>query len=192
MADDLEYWTVIGDVARIHFWKHTEEKADLVEQILENYELPHPLTGEVVPVFTVVNREEMDSGIDEVVGQLGGFAEDGIPGNKRGALYSEWMIDGVAPPYAKARWPHLFVFVNGRFSFPLRFQNISPQESAFVASHNGLATTWIPIALSGPGIRPGNYMERSTLSDIAPTLYHLLGLRAPEHVDGNIMSWVLE
>jgi predicted AlkP superfamily pyrophosphatase or phosphodiesterase len=48
--------------------------------------------------------------------------------------------------------------------------------------------THVPIAFFLPGIRPARIEERVTTVDIAPTVASLLGLKAPETVDGRDLS----
>jgi len=48
--------------------------------------------------------------------------------------------------------------------------------------------THVPIAFLLPGVRPARIEERVTTADIAPTLASLLGLTAPDTVDGSDLS----
>ena len=49
----------------------------------------------------------------------------------------------------------------------------------------------VPLILSGPGIRPGVYAEPVAIVDIAPTLAHMLGLTAPNALEGIILEHVI-
>src|SRR5206468_1843669 len=65
-------------------------KSARIESILESYEVFDPIQGAMTRPFIVINRDEMDAGVDNVEGP---FARDGIAGNRLGELYSEWSID---------------------------------------------------------------------------------------------------
>ena len=70
-----------------------------------------------------------------------------------------------------------------------------------------LSLTWLPTAtaqastshktqnvilvMRGPGIRAGAYNSTSRLVDIVPTLYRLLGVVPPAHVDGRVLDEIL-
>lgn len=49
----------------------------------------------------------------------------------------------------------------------------------------------VPLILRGPGIRPGVYAEPVAIVDIAPTLAHMLGLTAPNALEGIILEHVI-
>jgi predicted AlkP superfamily pyrophosphatase or phosphodiesterase len=166
-------------------------KSAQIEAILEAYEHPHPVLGGAVKPFVVINRAEMDSGIDGVEGR---YMWDGVAGNRRGELYSEWCIDGPRTSLPRVRWPDLFIF--NRHSFQnamLRADALTPTTigSPFHGHHGSPTTAKVMLALRGPGIVPGVYDTSATLADIAPTLYRLLGLSAPAHVDGRVLNEIL-
>ncbi len=46
------------------------------------------------------------------------------------------------------------------------------------------ASTRVPLILAGPGVDPGVRQDLAELTDLAPTIYGLLGLAAPEGMDG--------
>jgi arylsulfatase A-like enzyme len=46
------------------------------------------------------------------------------------------------------------------------------------------------LILSGPAIK-GSMLTDAAIEDVAPTVYHLLGLPVPRMVDGNVLSQAL-
>ncbi|WP_432352018.1 alkaline phosphatase family protein [Sporosarcina sp. A2] len=65
--------------------------------------------------------------------------------------------------------------------------NIAAEPTMELGSHGGdpERPRLRPILYaSGPGISPGELSDRITMTDIAPSLYDLLGLQAPDFVDG--------
>lgn len=187
---DLEMIIAVGSLGYLYLTDPA--LSDEVEASLEGFTTVHPVTGATVNPFIVIDRAEMDSGIDSVIGQFGG---DGIAGNRRGEMYSEWNIDYPVTGFSKVRWPDLWIFTRDRLEL---FRHINPLinggvvHTPLMASHGTPESSWIPLALRGPGIRNGVYNEPVTLVDVAPTLYHLLDLPQPDHVDGQaIMSALL-
>jgi predicted AlkP superfamily pyrophosphatase or phosphodiesterase len=163
-----------------------------VQALLEAYEVQDPVRGTMVKPFLVVDRDEMDSGIDGVEGR---FTTDGLPGNRRGALYSEWSIDQPSPDQTKVRWPDLFFFTRRPFhTVPTRASLDGPNWAGlpFQGDHGSSSTADVVLAASGPGIRPGVYISPASLTDIAPTLYRLLGVAAPANVDGRVLDEILD
>ena len=61
----------------------------------------------------------------------------------------------------------------------------------FNGQHGSRLSADVILAMSGPGIAPGVYDGAATLADISPTLYRLLGISAPAHVNGNVLEEVL-
>jgi hypothetical protein len=166
-------------------------KAPQIEAILEQHEEDDPVTHARVRPFIVINRAEMDSGVDNVEGP---FGLDGVAGNHRGELYSEWSINGIDNGVPRVRWPDLFTF--NRFHFQnalIRSDGVSGSQtgSQFNGHHGSLGAAEVLLALRGPGIQAGPYDGASTLADLAPTLYRLLGIVAPAHVDGRVLEEVL-
>lgn len=162
-----------------------------IEAILEAHEEFHPVREEWVKPFVVVNRDEMDSGFDAAAGQ---FAEDGVAGNRRGELYSEWCVDAPSTGVPRVRWPDLFLFTRDHFqNARLRSASVAPSKigAIFNGRHGWRDSLDVMLMISGPGIRPGAYPSRARLIDIAPTLYRLLGATAPAHVDGRVLEEIL-
>jgi predicted AlkP superfamily pyrophosphatase or phosphodiesterase len=165
--------------------------APQIEAILQQHVENDPVLKTPVHPFIVLNRAEMDSGVDDVEGPM---AADGISGNLRGELYSEWSIDGTDTSVPKVRWPDLFIFT--RFNYQntlIRSNDISPSRSGspFNGHHGSRGTSHVILSVSGPGLRPGAYGDVATLADLAPTLYRLLGIAPPGHVDGKPLLGVL-
>lgn len=186
LAEDIVELVSIGEHALIF-----SDKAQRIEEILEGYEVRHPVWGRKFRPFLVINREEMDSGHDPLWGD---FALDGIPFNKKGELYSEWNIDFPVDDNSKVSWPDLFVFSSGRMSLTtvLDWAFKRGGKAIWRGTHGSPATLWIPLGMRGPGIRPGFYEETARISDIAPTLYRLLGISPIGDLDGRVMEWIIE
>ncbi|PYQ11277.1 MAG: hypothetical protein DMF80_22095 [Acidobacteria bacterium] len=166
-------------------------KSRQVEAVLEAYPAFDPVEGKMVNPFIVINREEMDSGIDNVEGP---FAKDAVPGNREGELYSEWCIDVPALDNSKARWPDLFVFTRSHFRTVLSTSSLSSSSlsgTPMTGVHGSRRSAEVILVMSGPGIQPGVYGSEASLADIAPTLYRLLGVTAPGNVNGRVLDEIL-
>jgi predicted AlkP superfamily pyrophosphatase or phosphodiesterase len=50
----------------------------------------------------------------------------------------------------------------------------------------------VPVILMGPGIKPGKYINRAAVNDIAPTLATLLEIETPSGSSGRVLSEALE
>jgi hypothetical protein len=107
---DVERIANRGETAHIHLTDPTKSTA--AEAILESYEVFDPVEQEMVKPFIVISRGEMDGGVDGVDRAA---TEDGVMGNREGALYSEWSIDEPNSDNAKVRWPDLFIFTRRHF-----------------------------------------------------------------------------
>jgi hypothetical protein len=130
----------------------------------------------------------MDSGVDAATGLL---LEDGLAGNQRGEIYSEWSIDAPRPDIPRVRWPDLFLFNRERFQNKLtRTDDLDGGLFGLVFNghHGSPQANRITMALAGPRIVAGVYDTPATLADVLPTLYPLLGLLPPAHVDGQPLS----
>ncbi|RMH12155.1 MAG: hypothetical protein D6701_13910 [Gemmatimonadetes bacterium] len=46
---------------------------------------------------------------------------------------------------------------------------------------------WVPVIFYGPGVEPGRTDERVSTVDVAPTLAHLVGVPAPDDLDGRVI-----
>ncbi len=50
-----------------------------------------------------------------------------------------------------------------------------------------------PLVIAGPGIKKGIVMNKAVnLSDVAPTISHLIGIRHPKHSQGRVLEEILE
>jgi len=133
--------------------------------------------------FAVITPEEMDSGYDSVLGR---FGRDGGP--LRGELYSEWLIDYPVEDTSKVVWPHLFILSTHRFQL-LNTTDVIPD---MIGGHSGMLSTLVLHAVRGPELAQGSFEEGDTsLVDIAPTLYEVLGWTAPGNVDGRVLTEIL-
>ena len=191
VAGDIDIIRSVGTLAWVYL--ADDQRADEFEDFLQGFTMYHSIQRKFVNPFIVINQSEMDSGVDDMVGN---FGEDGIGGNKRGELYSEWCIDQPVPDNSKTDWPDLWVFTRDRFNlrlgdWPFVDHPYEDENRLFVASHGSTNSTWIPLAIHGPGINPGVYRERVTLADIVPTLYQFLGVPLPLHTDGRVIGSIL-
>lgn len=177
-----------------------------LEQYLQDYTINYRNTGQPVHPYIVINRAEMDSGIDDIIGPFangGGGAFD-----KRGELYSAWCIDKAAPEPVdpmnpeKARWPDLLLFTTARIPAPLDDAKPIPLPGVhyYIGGHGNLDTTIVPLALHSPGLVPIELdtpgTEQPTLADITPTICRAMGWTIPETVfnqfDGRVLDEIFQ
>lgn len=62
----------------------------------------------------------------------------------------------------------------------------------FVGHHGSRSTADVLLGMSGPGIQTGRFDPPASLAAIVPTLYRLLGLSVPAHVDGKVLDPILQ
>ncbi|GAB4159292.1 MAG: hypothetical protein Fur0021_30050 [Candidatus Promineifilaceae bacterium] len=169
-----------AELGNIFLWDPND--APLVAAALEAYTTVHPITGETVHPFVVLTQDEMASGVDNVIGQ---FARPGD--GKRGELYSEWLIEYPVEDNSKVVWPDLIIFAQERYEIIVPNVNYP-----VVGGHSGQTTASLLLMMRGPGIENGVYTEGDTsLVDIMPTLYELLGWDPPKNVDGRVLTEAL-
>jgi predicted AlkP superfamily pyrophosphatase or phosphodiesterase len=189
IEDDIERMSNRGAMSFIALTDPTKSRQ--VEDVLQSYEAFDPVEGQMVRPFVVINRAEMDSGIDDVEGA---FAKDGVMGNREGELYSEWCIDVPDPGNTKVRWPDLFIFTRNHFRTVLSASSLSSRSEAgtpMTGVHGSPRTGEIVLIMGGPGIQPGVYGAEASIADIAPTLYRLLGVTPPGNVNGRALDEIL-
>jgi predicted AlkP superfamily pyrophosphatase or phosphodiesterase len=185
--NDVERMVNRGDIAHIDLRDPTKSRG--IEAALESYQVFDPVENKMVKPFIVINRDEMDSGIDDVDGPT---AKDGLPGNKRGELYSEWNIDLATADNTKVKWPDLFIFLRDHFRTKISTKLSSSSDGPPLNGvHGSRSSAEVVLVASGPGIQPGVYAGAASLADIAPTLYRLLGVTAPDNVDGRVLDEIL-
>jgi arylsulfatase A-like enzyme len=173
-------------------WCTDPAKVPTIEKVLEEYTVNDPELGATRPL-TVINRQEMMDGED--------FGANGRVLPKE--LYSEYWINHQNEPDGHL-WPDLFVFPLNRYNICTHGQvlaggfnptgvtlgNIPDSvQMGFPAYHGGLSTGRIPLVLKAPagypGYRPGGESAQEVwISDIAPTIYEIMGWSAPGCVDG--------
>jgi arylsulfatase A-like enzyme len=184
---DVEWMTNRGESGFIALAEPAQR--DRIESLLQAYQAFDPVHGTMVRPFVVINREEMDSGIDDVGGR---FVEDGVTGNRSGELYSEWSIDAPSSDNSKVRWPDLFVFTGKHFQTGLSQSGLDAQSWApYNGVHGSRQSSEVVLMMGGPGIQTGVYGTDASLADIAPTLYHLLDIGAPGNVNGRVLDEIL-
>ncbi len=187
--DDIEYMLSRHSVTFLYLTD--PQKSSAIAAALESYETFDPILKTNVHPFIAIELDEMESGIDNVAGHV---LEDGITGNERGELYSEWAVEFPAPDASKVRWPHLMVFNRFRHQNALvgtqKLTKAVPGPST-IGTHASFSSVSVPLLMRGAGIASGVYPEDVTLADIVPTLYQLLGLTAPPNVDGKVLGQIL-
>jgi len=185
--DDVERMVNRGDIAHIDL--RDPSKSNRIEAALESYEVFDPVENRMVKPFIVINRDEMDSGIDGVDGAM---ATDGVMGNRRGELYSEWNIDLPTADNTKIKWPALFIFMRDHFRTTITTKLSAASDGPPLNGvHGSRSSAEVILSMTGPGIQPGVYAGAASLADIAPTLYRLLGVTAPGNVDGRVLDEIL-
>jgi predicted AlkP superfamily pyrophosphatase or phosphodiesterase len=173
-----------------HVFMSDPTKTAEVEAILESYEQLDPVEGRTVRPLLAINRAEMDTGVDAVSGPFGG---DGLGGNHRGELYSEWSIEAPVTDNSKVRWPDLFVFTRGHFRTEVTSEvSQSGSGAPMTGVHGAPSSADVIAGLAGPGIRAGTHDQPATLADLGATLFALLGGRAPSTADGQVLHGILE
>jgi hypothetical protein len=193
----LEGGIVEADIERIvnrgqlgHIALTDPAKSRRVESLLESYEAFDPVQRRMVRPIMVVNRQEMDSGVD---GGEGLIAQDGVAGDRRGELYSEWSIDAPRSEKPRVRWPDLFLFLRGHFVTRITSNLVSRDghEVPINGVHGAPSSAELLLVASGPGIRPGAYAGPATPADLGATLFRLLGVDRPRSVDGRVLDEIL-
>ena len=164
-------------------WLADPSYATAIEEALESHVVEHPVLGKEVNPIAILNREEMETGVDGVLGPVAQSA-----GPRRSELYSEWYADFPEDDNTKPVWPDIMGFVR------YHYQGVyTTNKAPFIGGHGGIGWVQsIPLIFRGPGIKTGVFTETAYLVDIAPTLYRLLGWTTPENVDGRILSEILE
>jgi len=108
------------------------------------------------------------------------------------------MVDEVIPgdtvvhgPYA-SRSADLHLVMDGyrAIAFPLfaadrRIVTRQIRGDSGCHRRHGVLIAW------GHGIRPGKPLEAARIHDLAPTILHLLGLRVPDDMDGQVLTEAL-
>lgn len=155
-----------------------------IEALLESYTMYHRVKGTMVHPFLVISREEMDSGVDSVFGR---FARDG--GEKRGEMYSEWLIDYPVDDNSKVVWPDLFVFP----MYHLQLTRSRPDMLENVVGGHSSITTWNALmVLKSPDFLQGTfYPYDASIVDVIPTVYEAMGWTPPDNVDGHSLLQLL-
>lgn len=159
--------------------------SDAIEAVLESYTMYHRVLDEIVHPFVVINKEEMDTGVDSAIGR---FGRDG--GEKRGEMYSEWLIDYPVDDNSKVVWPDLFVFP----VYHLQLSRSRPDMlENVVGGHSSVTTQNALLMLKGPDFLQGTfYPPDVTITDIVPTIYEALGWTSPENVDGWVIQQIMK
>jgi len=167
------------------FLRHKDdpEMAAALEKAMEEYTMENPVTGNIENPITVLNQEEMKTGIDNYTGKRVTFPEE---------VYSEYYVK-----YGKEgdlRWPDFLLLIDKYYQFPTLGAGLAnvgasqikvPPVHLFIGGHGSLSTQSALMAIRGPGIPVGEIVPGETFaSDLVPTLYRLEGYKIPEAVQG--------
>ena len=162
-----------------HLYLSDPAYASPIQQALRNYTVYHPVWGKEIQPFVVLNRQEMGTGIDAVIGRVAASKDP-----KRAELYSEWYMDHPVQDTSKPRWPDLTCFMIGGYQ-GVSQRGVNPP----VGGHGGIGPVQeIAILIHGPGIQKRVFTNPAYLVDILPTLCTLLGWDIPENVDGRVLG----
>ncbi len=187
-----------GGGTEINFiWCDDAAKLQAIEEILEGYTVDDPELGPVQPL-TVINREEMLSGVD--YGDLGHV--------RPMELYSEYWVAHPDEPDGHL-WPDLCIFPLYNYNqaahgailsgaanpVGITLGNIPDNvQLGFPGAHGGLQTVHMPLIFKAPAgwpaYAPGTVIaDEVEVGDIAPTIYQILGWEPPACVDGEPLPY---
>ena len=142
----------------------------------------HSVLQREVNPLVVITQEEMLSGIDSVLGRIGRDGEA-----LRGESYSEWLIDYPVTDNSKVVWPHMCIHTLYRFQI-LKVSEWPHQ----LGGHSHMPEMPSLLAIKGPEFAQGIFnVQDTSLVDVVPTLYEILGWRTPGNVDGRVLTEVL-
>ena len=103
---------------------------------------------------------------------------------KREDLFSGPFAAEAPDLYFAPTDPRVAVFGDFEFSSNRMLEPVSP---AISAQHRMDGV----LAVHGPGIRSGERLEDVRIEDVAPTVYHLLGMDVPDDLDGRVLESAL-
>ena len=155
-----------------------------LEDALENWQVKNPLTGQLECPIYVYNREELKTGIDQKTGQAWLLPRE---------YYSEYYIEHAQP--GEQVWADLFIMTKPNYKLSLSGFGLGnlgitnlpfslPRRGYFIGSHGSLETQTALLMVSVPGKPTAVNPAHVYASDVAPTIYHLLGWPIPPSVDG--------
>lgn len=177
-----EDYDAYGGGGVLYLWDVDPARETEFETLLEQAQSITP--GEVTNPWVVMNRAEMETGIDVFSGRSMAIPRE---------LYSEYFAEFRQSD--EQIWPSFFMFLDGKWQSEYLFLQAGEDAEwgrLFVGSHGGPETQHIPIISHGPGFTPGQVVtDVVSVSDITPTIYHLLGWPVPSNVDGNILPDVV-
>lgn len=99
----------------------------------------------------------------------------------------EFAPDLVLEPALDRGYSYTFLSSGGRPGEPLRKLSPSERLGAKGGSMNGSHRPDGLFILAGAGARPGVRLEGAQITDVAPTLLHLLGAPLPGDLDGRVL-----
>lgn len=171
---------------------YSRDKSNLpaIESVLEDYTVDDPVKGKIHPMV-VYNRTEMKSGKD---------ARTGMQVLPR-EFYSDYWVGQDAEGADTMKWPDLVVYVTDKYytriyadtatsganAVGIKAEVSLPAELSLMATggHISFDTRHVPLIFKAPGVQAGARVTQAVhLTDIAPTIYGILGWTTPSYVDG--------
>jgi hypothetical protein len=172
----------VGMISRRHPDADPAMLRDL-EDTLEGWQVKNPLTGERECPIIVYNLEEMKTGVDRKTGQAWLLPRE---------YYSEYYVEHRQP--GDEVWADLFIMTKPNYKLTLAgfglgnlgmsFPFTLPRRGYFIGTHGSLETQPALLIVSVPGKTAAVNPAKVYASDVAPTLYRLLGWPIPASVDG--------
>jgi len=174
-----------GSVGAVYLRREDPDVLQAVEAALETWRVKNPLSGEAECPVYVFNREEMRSGRNPRDPEVSMLPRE---------YYSEYFIEHRQP--GEQMWPHLLVL--GKPHYEFKVQNFGlgnlglrktrlrlPERGWMTGGHGSFETRSALLVLRGPRIPRGVAREEKVYcSDVAPSLYRLMGWPVPDSVDG--------
>jgi len=180
LGDAVRSFGAYGNKANVFLWD--QDYTEAIETTLENFTMYHSVLQREVNPLVVITQEEMLSGIDSVLGRIGRDGEA-----LRGESYSEWLIDYPVTDNSKVVWPHMCIHTLYRFQI-LKVSEWPHQ----LGGHSHMPEMPSLLAIKGPEFAQGIFnVQDTSLVDVVPTLYEILGWRTPGNVDGRVLTEVL-
>jgi predicted AlkP superfamily pyrophosphatase or phosphodiesterase len=182
------------DAGRTLFTRFYDEASSAVARRFPDKDTRNLVTGFAEP-YLYFNQPLLETlGIDRVAAQEA-VADayrrlDGVH-----AVYPRWQVErGQLPPsriaamiangFHPERSGDVFVLMK-----PFWYASSSPAGTTHGSGYN--YDTHVPILFAGRGVRPGTYIARADVKDIAPTISFLLGVKPPSSSEGRILGEML-
>jgi len=182
-----------ASIGVVYLRKNNPQIIKDIEKALEVWKVKNPVSGEPECPVSVFNRNEMITGKDN---------DKNGPEMLPKEFYSEYYIKHRKP--GEQLWPDLLILTKPHYKFKVQnfgLRNLGlpklpfplPEKGYFIGGHGSFATRPGLLIMSGPDIPAGQ--ERKEIvytSDVAPTIYRLMGWTVPECVDGKALPGILK